>query len=115
MVESLLALGSNVGDREANLREAVKLIGREMKIRKLSSVYETEPVYYESQDWFLNCVLEVETDLEPDKLLERLLSIEVRIGRKRAGVPRYGPRIIDLDILFYADRVVSEPELEVPH
>jgi 2-amino-4-hydroxy-6-hydroxymethyldihydropteridine diphosphokinase len=113
VVESLIALGSNVGDREANLRRAIDLLGGEMKLNKVSSVYETEPMYYEGQEWFLNCVVSVDIELGPEALLERLKAIEAEVGR-RPGV-RYGPRIVDLDILFYGDRIVSVPGLEIPH
>lgn len=83
----------------------------------MSSVYETEPMYYKDQSWFLNCVVVLETDLRPRELLERLLAIEDQLGRHRGGdsTRRYGPRVIDLDILFYGDAIVSEPGLEIPH
>ncbi|MDG7008282.1 MAG: 2-amino-4-hydroxy-6-hydroxymethyldihydropteridine diphosphokinase [Nitrososphaerota archaeon] len=113
MVESLIALGSNLGDREDSLRRAIVMVGRQMSLIKMSSVYETEPMYYESQSWFLNCVASVETNLEPRELLERLQAIEREMGRQRSK--RYGPRYIDLDILFYGDEIVSEPGLEIPH
>jgi 2-amino-4-hydroxy-6-hydroxymethyldihydropteridine diphosphokinase len=79
-----------------------------------SSVYETQPMYREDQGWFLNCVVVVETDLEPVVLLARLAEIEEAMGRDRKG-GRNAPRTIDLDILFYGDRVVSGPTLTVPH
>ena len=113
MVESLIALGSNMGDREGNLRRAFGMIGRQMKLVKISSVYETEPMYHEDQSWFLNCVAAVETDSSPRELLERLQTIELEMGRERSV--RYGPRVIDLDILFYGNEIVSEPSLEIPH
>ena len=113
MVEPLIALGSNMGDREGNLRRALGMIGRQMKLLKISSVYETEPMYREDQSWFLNCVAAVETDSSPRELLERLQNIELEMGRKRSV--RYGPRVIDLDILFYGDEILSEPSLEIPH
>lgn len=114
MVEAIVALGSNLGDREENLRQAIKRItSQRMSLIKMSSIYETEPMYYESQDWFLNCVVAVETDQKSGALLKRLQAIELELGRQR-GV-RFGPRVIDLDILFYGDEIVSEPGLEVPH
>lgn len=113
MVEALIALGSNVGDRETNLRKAIGLLGEKTKLKEVSSVYETEPMYYERQDWFLNCVVAVDTDLKPESLLRELKAIEEKVGR-RPGV-RYGPRVVDLDILFYDDEVVSAPGLEIPH
>lgn len=113
MVESFIALGSNLGDREDNLRRAIEMISRQMSLTEMSSVYETEPMYNESQNWFLNCVVSVETNLKPRDLLERLQNMEHEMGRKRTE--RYGPRLIDLDILFYDDEIVSEPGLEIPH
>jgi 2-amino-4-hydroxy-6-hydroxymethyldihydropteridine diphosphokinase len=113
MVESIIALGTNVGDREGNLRRAIEMISGKMNPIKMSSVYETEPMYYENQDWFLNCVIAVETNLKPRALLQALQAVEGKLGRQRAV--RYGPRVIDLDILFYGDEVVSEPGLEIPH
>ena len=115
MVEAIVALGSNLGDREHNLRQAVIGItgGNAAKAVAASSVYETEPMYYEDQGWFLNCVVAVETALGPRKLLERLQRVEKELGRQPGE--RYGPRVIDLDILFYGDEVVSEPGLEIPH
>jgi 2-amino-4-hydroxy-6-hydroxymethyldihydropteridine diphosphokinase len=110
----VIALGSNLGDREYNLRRAVAEIGRGAALVAVSSVYETEPMYLEDQDWFLNCVVVVETKMGPARLLARLGEIEKEMGRDRkAG--RNAPRTIDLDILFYGDEVVSGPTLMVPH
>jgi 2-amino-4-hydroxy-6-hydroxymethyldihydropteridine diphosphokinase len=113
MVESVVALGSNLGDREGNLRLAIAAIGGFAKVTGVSSVYETEPMYLEDQAWFLNCVISVETELRPRALLDALQAIEVGMGRER-GI-KYGPRVVDLDILFYDGEVVSEPALEIPH
>lgn len=113
MVESIIALGTNLGDRAGNLRRAIGMIGRKMNLVGMSSVYETKPMYYEEQDWFLNCVVAVETDLRPHGLLRELQAMEMKLGRKRTV--RYGPRVIDLDILFYGNEVISEPGLEIPH
>ncbi len=110
----MIALGSNVGDREGNLRRAVSAIGARTRLVAASSVYETEPMYREDQEWFLNCVVVVETDLEPGALLAWLKETEAEMGRDpRAS--RNAPRVIDMDILFYGDRVVSGPSLQVPH
>ena len=114
MVEAILALGSNVGDRARNLRSAVREIGREVRILEASSVYETEPMYLEKQRPFLNCVLAIETDLAPSELLSRMLAVEKKLGRKRGG-PRYGPRRIDIDIAFYGDQTLSTTSLRIPH
>lgn len=108
-----LGLGSNLGDSEENLRRALELIGRHVTLERVSSLYDTEPWGYHDQPRFLNCVCTGRTSLEPRPLLRALKDIETALGR----VPtfRNGPRAIDLDILFYGDRVVSEPELEIPH
>ena len=113
MVDVYIGLGSNVGDKEENIRKAVDLIKERCKALKVSSLYETEPVGYEDQDWFLNCVLKGETDLDPQELLGFLQSIEKKLGRVRTI--KDGPRSIDLDILFYGDRVVKKENLTIPH
>ena len=105
-----VGLGSNLGDREASIREAATLIGA----RRLSTIVETEPWGNEQQPRFLNAVAEVETELEPRPLLDLLLDVERQLGRERDGT-HWGPRTIDLDLLLYGDRVVAEPGLVVPH
>lgn len=112
-----VGLGSNLGDREATLREAVRLLGRErgIEVVGLSTFRETEPVGYLEQPPFLNAACAIETSLPPGELLARLLEIETRLGRVRDGVPRWGPRACDLDLLLYGDRVVEEDGLVVPH
>jgi 2-amino-4-hydroxy-6-hydroxymethyldihydropteridine diphosphokinase len=113
MVKAYLGLGSNMGDREYNAKEAIGLLGDKCKILRISSLYETEPVGYVNQDWFLNCVVEVETELEPRELLSFLQSIEERLKRTRRV--KYGPRTIDLDILFYGDMMIDSDDLRIPH
>jgi len=109
-----LALGSNIGDRERNLREAVRLLGEcTIRIEKLSSIYETEPVDYLDQAWFLNAVLEAQTDLPAAQLLAALRHIEAQMGSKKALAK--GPRLIDLDILLYGTDTLATPDLQVPH
>jgi 2-amino-4-hydroxy-6-hydroxymethyldihydropteridine diphosphokinase len=109
-----LSLGSNVGDREANLSRAIEEIARRgARIVRQSAFYETEPVELREQAWFLNCVVEIETQLAPRDLLEALLEIERALGRRRSV--KYGPRLIDLDILLYGDETVDAPELAIPH
>jgi 2-amino-4-hydroxy-6-hydroxymethyldihydropteridine diphosphokinase len=110
-------MGSNLGDREGALRRAVVLLEAEPGIRvaAVSSLRETEPVGYEDQPRFLNGACAVETQLEPHELLARLLAIETALGRTRDGVPRYGPRTVDLDLLLYGQETVDEPDLTVPH
>ena len=113
MVEVFIALGSNLGNREDNVKTALELLKKKVRLLKVSSTYETEPMYVEDQNWFLNCVAGVETDLPPRELLGYLKDTERRMGRQ-TGV-RYGPRIIDLDILFYGEEVVTQTDLEIPH
>ncbi len=109
-----VALGSNVGDREANLRAAIRLLSQAgIVITKVSSVYETEPVDYLDQAWFLNAVLEAQTDLPAVQLLSTLRSIESHMGSKKP-FPK-GPRLIDLDILLYGDDSIATPDLQIPH
>ena len=109
-----LSLGSNVGDRIANLRVAIAALpDAGVCITRVSQFYETEPVDYLQQAWFLNCVVEAETALLPAELLRQLRAIEARMGSKKA-FPK-GPRLLDLDILLYGDQVVDQPDLQVPH
>jgi 2-amino-4-hydroxy-6-hydroxymethyldihydropteridine diphosphokinase len=109
-----LGLGSNVGDREANLRAAIERLGApDLRVLRVSPVYETEPVDYTGQRWFLNLVVEAETSLFPMQLLARAARIERGLGRIRT-VPK-GPRTIDIDILLYGKAVIRSEALEVPH
>ena len=108
-----LALGSNLGDRMRNLTSAVELLSKKMMIKKVSSVYETEPVYYKEQPLFLNAVLSAVTELEPFELLRFVKGIENDLGRQPAF--RNAPRVIDIDILFYDDRIIETPRFTVPH
>lgn len=113
MVEAYIAFGSNIGKREANIKNAFKLLEQKMKVLKRSDLYETKPMYVEEQGWFLNGTAKVETKLTPDELLLFLKDIEKVLGRK--SVERNGPRIIDLDILFYGSQIVDRDNLHVPH
>jgi 2-amino-4-hydroxy-6-hydroxymethyldihydropteridine diphosphokinase len=109
-----LSLGSNIGDRERNLRMALELLSaRELRVLHASRIYETEPVDYQAQAWFLNRVVEAETTLFPVQLLTRIGHVERELGRKRTVLK--GPRTIDIDILFYAAAIVDTPRLEIPH
>jgi 2-amino-4-hydroxy-6-hydroxymethyldihydropteridine diphosphokinase len=108
-----LSLGSNIGDREGNLEAAVERLEGEMRILRVSPMYETEPVDYTAQRWFLNLVVEAETALFPLQLLARIQKIERALGRVRA-VPK-GPRTIDIDILFHGSTVMRTATLEIPH
>lgn len=114
MKTAYLSLGSNLGDREAHLRAALDRIpSPRLRICRLSSVYETAPLEVVDQPPFLNLVVEIETDLFPMQLLERLQRIECELGRVRA-IPK-GPRVIDIDILLYGQFVIHSPRLVTPH
>ena len=108
-----LALGTNLGDRCANLQAAKRELAPEIEIVRASSIYETPPWGYTDQPDFLNQVIEVRTHLDPLALLNHLKNIEAEMGRQETF--RYGPRLIDLDILFYGQRVINEAELQIPH
>jgi len=112
-----VALGSNLkstfGDREANLREAIRQIGALGKVQAVSSFYDTEPVGYLDQPTFLNGALLLRTDLTPQALLAGLLAVERAMGRERLVAK--GPRIIDLDLLLYDDVVLVKEDLTLPH
>ncbi len=109
-----LSLGSNLGDRRALLARALEeMRAAGIEVRRVSSLYETEPVDYLGQGWFLNCAVEAETEMMPRQLLRRLQRIEQRLGRKR--LVRRGPRTVDIDILLYDDRVMRAADLRIPH
>jgi 2-amino-4-hydroxy-6-hydroxymethyldihydropteridine diphosphokinase len=112
---AFVGIGSNLGDREDNLRLAVELLSVEdgVDVTAVSEIRETEPVGPVEQGPFLNGAVRIETDLGPRELLERLLAVEQRLGRVREE--RWGPRTIDLDLLLYGDEAVDEPGLTVPH
>jgi 2-amino-4-hydroxy-6-hydroxymethyldihydropteridine diphosphokinase len=114
MEKVYFSLGSNMGDRAANIVRAVKALGeRGVHITRESSLYETEPVEFREQDWFLNSVVEAETELPPEELMNAILAVERGLGRERRI--QKGPRLIDIDILFYGDSVTRTPEIEIPH
>ena len=109
-----LSLGSNLGDRRANIERALaQLASSGIRVLRVSSLYRTEPVGYRFQPWFFNCAAEVETGLMPLQLLRRCQAIQREFGR-RPGV-RNGPRLIDIDILLYESAVIHSPELTIPH
>jgi 2-amino-4-hydroxy-6-hydroxymethyldihydropteridine diphosphokinase len=108
-----LSLGSNVGDREANIRAAISRLKELGHVEAVSSMYETEPVEVTDQPWFINCAVKFSTASSPDDLLAGVLAIERSMGRERTR-PK-GPRNIDIDILLYGDRVIAQPGLTVPH
>jgi len=109
-----LSLGSNLGDRAANLERALALLdGAGVRIVRRSSLYKTEPVEFTAQGWFLNLAAEVETALMPRQLLHTIRRVEQEMGRRR--IVRAGPRVLDIDILLYGTSVMRTPELEIPH
>ncbi|HSK43098.1 MAG TPA: 2-amino-4-hydroxy-6-hydroxymethyldihydropteridine diphosphokinase [Candidatus Binatia bacterium] len=109
-----LSLGSNLGDRDKYLREAISRLRQLGVISQISAFYETQPVEVQNdQPWFLNCALAMETELMPLEFLSRMLAVEQSMGRTRTE-PK-GPRTIDVDILLFGDDVLDTPELTVPH
>ena len=116
-VTAYLGLGTNLDAREDNLTRASHLLNApgptSIQLIRSSSIYETAPWGYANQPQFLNCVLEVETGLSPNELLRFVKGLEADMGREPSS--RYGPRIIDLDILLYGDQTVQQPELQIPH
>lgn len=108
-----LSLGSNVGDRESNLRTAIEKLGQLGKVLAVSSFYETEPVDFAAQPWFLNCAVALRTELMPKLFLSRMLAIEQQMGRRR-NLPK-GPRTIDIDILLFGNSIIKATQLDVPH
>jgi len=108
-----LSLGSNLGNRAANLHVAIDRLGRVGKVAAVSSFYETEPVEVTDQPWFLNCAVKLETEKMPKQLLAALLEIERQMGRRRNR--KKGPRVIDLDILLFGSSVIQTKSLTVPH
>jgi len=108
-----LSLGSNVGDRENHLRDAMARLGIEDRVASVSSLYETEPVEFASQPWFLNCAVAVATTKMPEVLMAALLHIEQEMGRMRTQ--KKGPRTIDIDILLCGDTILNSTQLTIPH
>jgi len=111
-----ISVGSNLGQKLDNCRKGIASLTRCTDIRLIaqSSIYRTEPVDYQDQDWFVNYVVKIETVLEPLALLDGLKSIEDAAGRTRNSV-RFGPRVLDLDIIFYDEMVMDHPRLVIPH
>jgi 2-amino-4-hydroxy-6-hydroxymethyldihydropteridine diphosphokinase len=110
-----LGVGTNLGDREANLKEALAGIGKYIgRVINSSSVYETEPWGFNAEQQFLNIVVKVETALIPSEVLESILTLEKSLGRVRSE-NQYSSRVIDIDILFYGDEIINSEELKIPH
>jgi 2-amino-4-hydroxy-6-hydroxymethyldihydropteridine diphosphokinase len=108
-----LSLGSNIGERGLNLREAVRRLAAAGRIVAVSAFYETEPVEFTEQSWFLNCVVAIETSQSTFDLMKMVLEIEREMGRVRDK--KKGPRTIDIDILLFGDSIIDSPELTIPH
>lgn len=108
-----IGLGSNLGDKEANCRKAIALLAKSSRVVRASSLYCTEPMGYREQDDFVNAVVELETGLSPEALLQQCRAIEEELGRVRTV--RWGPRTIDVDILLYGTTTIETPELTIPH
>lgn len=108
-----LALGSNLGDRRANLAAAITRLGAQVAVEQISAIYESEPAYIDDQPRFLNAALRGRTHLPPEALLAFLKAVERELGRLPG--PRFGPRLIDLDILLYAEVVLTTDQLTIPH
>jgi len=108
-----LSLGSNVGNRENNLKLALKELSEILRIKKISSIYETEPLLYQKQENFLNIVVEVSYFDEAESLLKNIKDIEKKMGRKATF--RFGPRIIDIDIIFFNEKEINDENLTIPH
>ncbi len=108
-----LSLGSNLGDRAANLREAVKQLEAAGRLLAVSAWYETQPVDVPDQPWFLNCVAAITTEKTPRELLKLALQVEAAMGRLR--LREKGARKIDIDVVLFGDRIVDEPGLKIPH
>ena len=117
MTRAYIALGSNLGDREATIRGALDALADEpaIEVVAVSSLVDTEPVGIVDQPRFLNGAAALETELSAQDLLALLLDVERRFGRRREGVPAQGPRTLDLDLLLYGDEEIDEPGLRVPH
>lgn len=115
MNKAYLGIGSNIGNKELNIKKAIELMSKDTNIEviKSSSYYKTEPVGYKEQDWFVNVVIKISTVHEPYELLEVCNNIEKKLKRER--LIRWGPRTIDIDILIYKNIVLEEDKLTIPH
>ena len=115
MVKAYLGLGSNIGNRELQLNEAIKILHayQGIQVTQVSHIYETEPVGYTNQPKFLNLCIEIETELNPQSLLKCCLATEQQLHRKREI--RWGPRTLDVDILLFGDQIIEQDKLSVPH
>ena len=114
--EVYISVGSNLGDKEANCRNGIDALVRTggCRLSAQSPLYRTEPVDYLDQDWFVNAAVQIATPLEPLDLLAVLQAVQQQAGRTKSGI-RFGPRVLDLDIIFYDRLVMKTPLLEIPH
>ncbi|BBO88992.1 2-amino-4-hydroxy-6-hydroxymethyldihydropteridine diphosphokinase [Desulfosarcina ovata] len=112
----LISVGSNLGDKLDNCLQGITALtkGGLARLEGVSRFYRTSPVDYTDQDWFVNAAVKITTNLAPPDLLRHLLAIQQQMGRKSGGI-RFGPRVLDLDILLIGDRVMRSPDLEIPH
>ncbi len=110
-----LSLGSNLGDRKAALQNAIQRLNTLGKVLSVSSFYETEPVEFTRQPWFLNCAVALETEKMPKQLLSSIMKVEQELGRRRQDELAKGPRVIDIDILLFGNSVIDTPQLTLPH
>ena len=108
-----LSLGSNVGDKEHAITNALSLLSTHCTIKKISRLYLTEPISTIPQDWYVNCAIQAKTTLEPVELLAFIHTIEHKLGRVKTK--KHGPRIIDIDILFYGRQIINTGDLIIPH
>ena len=111
-----ISVGSNLGNLLQNCCRAIEMLCSDQAIKLIerSPFYRTSPVDYLAQDWFLNAAIRIQTDLEPVLLLSLMQSVQQQIGRKASTI-RFGPRIVDLDIIFFEDQIIETPELTIPH
>ena len=114
MATAYLCLGSNLGERQKNLIQALSLLSQQIKLKRVSHIYETEPVGYKEQSLFLNLVCQITTDLNSRELLYLAKAIENKMGRRPSG-QKNSPRLIDIDILFFNNKIMKTQDLTIPH
>lgn len=118
MAIAYIGLGSNMGDRVGYIQQAYQLLSftQGIKVVDTSSLYETEPYGFKDQEWFVNAVVKIKTELKPYELLDECMRIEKQLGRvRKEGIERWGPRTMDADILLYDDTIIEDDDLQIPH